>query len=82
MIISALENTILYLILLRSRDIECHLVSPKEIHDLCPLLHIDDLVGGLWIPKDGVGDPYQICLTLIQEAKQRGIVSKSKKFKH
>lgn len=59
---------------LRSRDIECHLVSPEEIQDLCPLLHTDDLVGGLWIPNDGVGDPYQICLTLIEEARQKGIV--------
>jgi len=38
------------------------------------LLHVEDLIGGLWIPGDGVGDPYQICLTLMQEARQRGIV--------
>ncbi|XP_012054584.1 PREDICTED: pyruvate dehydrogenase phosphatase regulatory subunit, mitochondrial [Atta cephalotes] len=56
-----------------SRNIECHLVSPEEIHDLCPLLHVEDLIGGLWIPGDGVGDPYQICLTLMQEAQQRGV---------
>jgi len=48
------------------------LVSPEEIQNLCPLLHVDDLIGGLWIPGDGVGDPYQICRTLIQEAQQKG----------
>jgi glycine/D-amino acid oxidase-like deaminating enzyme len=50
------------------------LVSPEEIQNLCPLLYVDDLIGGLWIPGDGVGDPYQICRTLIQEAQQKGIV--------
>ncbi|XP_076169845.1 pyruvate dehydrogenase phosphatase regulatory subunit, mitochondrial [Ptiloglossa arizonensis] len=54
-------------------NIECHLVSPKEIQEICPLLRVDDLVGGLWIPGDGVGDPYQICLTLIGEAKKKGV---------
>lgn len=62
------------MILLRSRNIECHLVTPEEIQNLCPLLQVDDLVGGLWIPNDGVGDPYQICLTLIREAQQGGIL--------
>ena len=56
-----------------SRNIECHLVSPKQVQEICPLLHIDDLVGGLWIPGDGVGDPYQICLALIGEAKKKGV---------
>lgn len=45
------------------------------MQEICPLLHIDDLVGGLWIPGDGVGDPYQICLALIGEAKKKGILS-------
>jgi pyruvate dehydrogenase phosphatase regulatory subunit len=33
---------------------------------------MDDLQGGLWIPGDGVGDPYQICLSLISAAKEGG----------
>ncbi|XP_076687324.1 pyruvate dehydrogenase phosphatase regulatory subunit, mitochondrial [Andrena cerasifolii] len=56
-----------------SRNIECHLVTPKQVQEICPLLHVDDLVGGLWIPGDGVGDPYQICLALIGEAKKKGV---------
>ncbi|KOX71509.1 Pyruvate dehydrogenase phosphatase regulatory subunit, mitochondrial [Melipona quadrifasciata] len=56
-----------------SRNIECHLITPKQIQEICPLLRVDDLVGGLWIPGDGVGDPYQICLTLIGEAKKKGV---------
>ncbi|XP_043585152.1 pyruvate dehydrogenase phosphatase regulatory subunit, mitochondrial [Bombus pyrosoma] len=56
-----------------SCNIECHLITPKQVQEICPLLRVDDLVGGLWIPGDGVGDPYQICLTLIGEAKKKGV---------
>ncbi|XP_031782504.1 pyruvate dehydrogenase phosphatase regulatory subunit, mitochondrial [Nasonia vitripennis] len=56
-----------------SLNTECHLVTPEEIKALCPLLKVDDLFGGLWIPGDGVGDPYQICLTLIEEAVRNGV---------
>ncbi|KAK7789876.1 hypothetical protein R5R35_008830 [Gryllus longicercus] len=54
-------------------DIECSLVTPEEIKELCPLLEVSDLYGGLWIPGDGVGDPFQICLSLISSAKERGV---------
>lgn len=33
---------------------------------------MDDLFGGLWIPGDGVGDPYETCISLVAEAKQMG----------
>lgn len=56
----------------RTRNIECHLLSPEDIKQLCPLLKTDDLVGGLWIPGDGVGDPYLTCTTLLDEAKKNG----------
>jgi glycine/D-amino acid oxidase-like deaminating enzyme len=48
------------------------LVTPEEAQKLCPLIAVDDLKGGLWIPGDGVGDPYQICLSLITSAKEGG----------
>jgi pyruvate dehydrogenase phosphatase regulatory subunit len=56
----------------RSWNIDCDLVTPEEAQKLCPLIAVDDLQGGLWIPGDGVGDPYQICLSLITAAKEGG----------
>jgi glycine/D-amino acid oxidase-like deaminating enzyme len=56
----------------RAWKIDCDLVSPQEAQKLCPLIAVDDLQGGLWIPGDGVGDPYQICLSLISAAKEGG----------
>lgn len=67
----------LRILFFRSRNTECHLVSPEDIKDLNPLLKVDDLYGGLWIPGDGVGDPYQICLTLASEAKKKGKLFKN-----
>lgn len=48
------------------------MVTPGEAQKLCPLIAIDDIQGGLWIPGDGVGDPYQICLSLIAAARKGG----------
>lgn len=31
------------------------------------------MVGGLWLPSDGVGDPQLICKTLIQESMKMGV---------
>ncbi|XP_048507943.1 pyruvate dehydrogenase phosphatase regulatory subunit, mitochondrial isoform X2 [Athalia rosae] len=56
-----------------SWNIECELISPEDIKNLCPLLRVDDLTGGLWIPGDGVGDPYETCLSLIAEAREKGV---------
>lgn len=55
-----------------SWKIDCELLTPRECLEKCPLLNIEDLVGGLWIPGDGVGDPYQTCNSVISEAKRMG----------
>ncbi|XP_022910768.1 pyruvate dehydrogenase phosphatase regulatory subunit, mitochondrial isoform X2 [Onthophagus taurus] len=56
-----------------SWDIECELLTPDECKERCPILNIDGVKGGLWIPSDGVGDPYDICLSLVKEARSLGI---------
>lgn len=56
-----------------SWGIECELVSPAEARELCPFIAIHDILGGLWIPGDGVADSYQTCLSLIEAAKKRGV---------
>ena len=56
----------------RSRDIECHLVTPEEAKKLCPIIRVDDLIGGIWIPDDGVADPYKTCIAFMREAQSLG----------
>lgn len=41
---------------------------------MCPMLQTSDILGGLWIPGDGVGDPYEICVSLVSQVKKKGII--------
>nr|CAI5832874.1 unnamed protein product [Callosobruchus analis] len=56
-----------------SWQIDCEILSPEECKEKCSLIRIDDIIGGLWIPGDGVGDPYETCLSIISEAKNMGV---------
>lgn len=53
--------------------IECEVLTPQQCREKCPILATDDLLGGLWIPKDGVADPILICDTLMQESQKLGV---------
>jgi glycine/D-amino acid oxidase-like deaminating enzyme len=37
------------------------------------MIQTSDVLGGLWIPGDGVGDPYEICVSLVSQVKKKGI---------
>jgi pyruvate dehydrogenase phosphatase regulatory subunit len=54
------------------REVECELVDLDRIKDLCPLIRTEDLQGGLWIPGDGVANPFEICLALSVLAHKAG----------
>ncbi|KAG8237170.1 hypothetical protein J437_LFUL017290 [Ladona fulva] len=57
----------------RSRDIDCDLLTPEDAEKLCPLIKVSDLKGALWIPGDGVGDPYELCHSFASAAKKGGV---------
>lgn len=59
-------------LMISSWKVDCEILTPEQCKMKCPLLNIDDLKGGLWIPGDGVGDPYQTCISLVNEAKSLG----------
>ncbi|XP_035788593.1 pyruvate dehydrogenase phosphatase regulatory subunit, mitochondrial-like [Anopheles albimanus] len=56
-----------------SWKVECEIVSPEKCKEICPLIDINDIVGGLWIPNDGVGNPNAFCLSLVKEALEKGV---------
>jgi len=56
-----------------SRDIECSVLTPKDIEQKYPYLNTEDLQGGLWIRQDGVGDPTPICRSLADLASSLGV---------
>ncbi|XP_026328200.1 pyruvate dehydrogenase phosphatase regulatory subunit, mitochondrial-like isoform X2 [Hyposmocoma kahamanoa] len=51
-----------------SWGIPCELVTPKKCQEIWPMLNVEDVLGGLWIPGDGVGDPHLFCMALMREA--------------
>ncbi|XP_049885226.1 pyruvate dehydrogenase phosphatase regulatory subunit, mitochondrial [Pectinophora gossypiella] len=56
-----------------SWGINCELVNPKKCKELWPMLNVEDVLGGLWIPEDGVGDPHLFCMALVKEAVANGV---------
>lgn len=57
----------------RSWGIPCDLVTREKCQEIWPMLNVDDIQGGLWIPGDGVADPQLICKSLIKEAISNGM---------
>ncbi|MFP6747649.1 MAG: FAD-dependent oxidoreductase [Alphaproteobacteria bacterium] len=56
----------------RHMDLETELVTPCEIKELCPVLNIDDIVGGLYDPLDGHLDPAGTTQAYAMAARQGG----------
>ena len=63
---------------LRSRsvheNVDCEVITNKEkLQELCPLIRVDDLEGGLWVPGDGVANPFEICRGLAALCQDLGV---------
>ncbi|MGB9013375.1 MAG: FAD-dependent oxidoreductase [Aeromicrobium sp.] len=53
-------------------DLECELLTPQQAGDRYPLLAIDDLVGGIWLPGDGTANPTDVTQALARGARSGG----------
>lgn len=53
-------------------NIECHLISPREILDLHPLLNTDDIKLGFYTPTDGYTDPSSVTNSMAAGARMGG----------
>lgn len=56
----------------RLHNIESSIVTPEECARICPLLRVDDLVGGLWAPNDGIVAPTDLAQALVKGAILNG----------
>jgi 4-methylaminobutanoate oxidase (formaldehyde-forming) len=55
-----------------SFGVPMQLITPKEAHDLFPLMSMEGVVGAAYTPNDGVIDPTGLTNALAAGAKQRG----------
>jgi dimethylglycine dehydrogenase len=51
---------------------DVRLVEPEEIRDLCPIISIDGVLGGLWADREGYIDPSAVVHAYARAARQRG----------
>jgi len=58
----------------RAFGVEIEEISPDEIKERYAHLNTDGVIGGVYLPKDGQGDPANIALALAKGARQRGAV--------
>ena len=58
----------------RAFGVEIEEITPGEVKARYPHLETRDVVGGVYLPKDGQGDPANIALALAKGARQRGAV--------
>ena len=52
--------------------LEVEVISPSEALELYPLLNVDDLVGAVFLPKDGQTNPIDVTQAMAKGAKMRG----------
>ena len=56
----------------KSFGMEMHLISPKEVKEMWPLMEVGDLVGASWLPTDGQASPSDITQSLAKGARMHG----------
>ncbi|MBL4872689.1 MAG: GcvT family protein [Rhodobacteraceae bacterium] len=56
----------------RAFGVEVEEISPEEAKNRYPHLNIDDVVGAVYLPKDGQGDPANITQAMAKGARQMG----------
>ncbi|WP_243611832.1 GcvT family protein [Shimia aestuarii] len=62
----------------RAFGVEVEEISPEEVKGRYEHLNIEGVTGGVYLPKDGQGDPANIALALAKGARQRGAVVKER----
>jgi len=57
----------------RAYGFEKHLLSPKEISDLVPMLNTDDIRSGFFTPNQGRANPVDVTMSLAKGARMNGV---------
>jgi glycine cleavage system aminomethyltransferase T/glycine/D-amino acid oxidase-like deaminating enzyme len=57
----------------RTFDLPLHEISPAEVAERFPLVHLDGVVGAAFLESDGHLDPSQLCYSLAAGARANGV---------
>lgn len=53
-------------------DLECEVISPDQARALWPHLETADLLGAIWLPRDGTVNPADVTQAMAKGARMRG----------
>ena len=56
----------------RSFGVDVRIISPEDAQSIVPALRIDDLVGGVWSPGDGMAGPAEVTDGFARRARELG----------
>ena len=60
----------------RAFGVEVEEIGPSEVKSRYPILNTDGVLAGVYLDKDGQGDPSNIALSLAKGARQNGVIIK------
>lgn len=53
-------------------DIDAEIITPQKAQELWPIMQVDDVVGGVWLPGDGKANPTDLTQALAKGARMGG----------
>ncbi len=56
----------------RAQGVEVQVITPQEAQDKWPVMQVDDVKGGLWMPGDGKANPTDLTQSLAKGARMGG----------
>ena len=56
-----------------ARGIEIELLTPEGVGEKLPIVNIEGLAGGIWVPSDGRVNPTDLAVALAKGARQQGV---------
>jgi len=57
----------------RNFGLEARVLTPGEVKERYPLVKVDDLAGGIWMPKDGQVNPADVTIAMAKGARNNGV---------
>lgn len=57
----------------RNYGVTAEIITAKEAQELWPVMQVDDVVGGVWLPGDGKANPSDLTQALARGAQRHGV---------